>query len=678
MELNPDGLMAYKVTELRAELRKRGLPSTGLKQVLVDRLRDFLLQEQEQDAPADEDEEEVQPRPEEQAPTEIAPFLDVPTVIADASVAEEKVEDAPASAPQPPTSLPEVQKEESVPALEAEVQKEDTETLPATDDVPPAEDVLVTEEEEEDASEPEAMEVSHDEPQQPIEEKTAEEMPSEPVAATSPLPPAPEAAPDVEMEAPDVEMEHAPAPEPESVEPVSESAPEVVAEQTAPETAPETTPETALEVVPEHAPEPVATEPVSEPMPEPVATEPVSKPISEPVATEPIADPTLEPVPEPMSEGPVADSARVEISTAEPMEITPAETATEGTSVSQPAPGTLVSDDVPPETVSVEGMDVDPADSLKRKRRSDTPPPSHLASVEPSAEDDITPPSPKKQRAESPPRRGRDARFKGLFNDSALATDQELEDNDQDEAPVEPSIHPVTRALYIRNFVRPLQEPNLRNHILTLASRSDEEPASSLIESFYLDPIRSHALIVFDTPGSANRVRGGIHNKVFPPEKTRKPLWADFVPEEHVAEWVQREKARGMGARWEISYETVNGEVTAELVEGGMGNAGGRLAGRIGNVSAGAANAAARKRSIDISNAPSGPRRTSESAPGAYIPPPMQSGSTGPREKRPKVMNFDQLFLSTRAKPKLYYLPVDKEVARERLRKQGRDSRGRY
>jgi len=41
-------------------------------------------------------------------------------------------------------------------------------------------------------------------------------------------------------------------------------------------------------------------------------------------------------------------------------------------------------------------------------------------------------------------------------------------------------------------------------------------------------------------------------------------------------------------------------------------------------------------------------------------------------------MNLDQLFLCTRAKPKLYYLPVDKEVARERLRKQGRDSRGRY
>ena len=40
-------------------------------------------------------------------------------------------------------------------------------------------------------------------------------------------------------------------------------------------------------------------------------------------------------------------------------------------------------------------------------------------------------------------------------------------------------------------------------------------------------------------------------------------------------------------------------------------------------------------------------------------------------------MNLDQLFKSTRAKPKLYYLPVDSRVASARLAEQGRDSRGR-
>jgi len=59
-------------------------------------------------------------------------------------------------------------------------------------------------------------------------------------------------------------------------------------------------------------------------------------------------------------------------------------------------------------------------------------------------------------------------------------------------------------------------------------------------------------------------------------------------------------------------------------------------------------------------------------APGSYVPPPMHSGPSGPRGKRAKVMNLDQLFLSTRAKPKLYYLPVDKEVATERMKKYGK------
>lgn len=40
-------------------------------------------------------------------------------------------------------------------------------------------------------------------------------------------------------------------------------------------------------------------------------------------------------------------------------------------------------------------------------------------------------------------------------------------------------------------------------------------------------------------------------------------------------------------------------------------------------------------------------------------------------------MNLDELFLSTRTKPKLYYLPVDKTIAEERLAKMGRDSSGR-
>ena len=232
-------------------------------------------------------------------------------------------------------------------------------------------------------------------------------------------------------------------------------------------------------------------------------------------------------------------------------------------------------------------MDIDPLDSLKRKRRSPSPPPSS----EPLS------PSSKKPRQSSPPRRANN-RFKNLFTESAPTTQQD----DEDDEPVTPSMHPATRALYIRNLVRPMQEANLKNHVLSLATRYDEqEEERELIESFYLDAVKSHALIVFTSVAAATRVRIGVHNKVFPPEKLRKPLWADFIPEDKVQPWIEREKERGMGARWEVGYDSIDGEVTAELIEvgmGGMGGMGGRLANRMGTVGTG------QRGSIDATNAP--------------------------------------------------------------------------
>jgi hypothetical protein len=40
MAIDPDNFMSLKVTELRAELRARGLPCKGLKQELADRLKE--------------------------------------------------------------------------------------------------------------------------------------------------------------------------------------------------------------------------------------------------------------------------------------------------------------------------------------------------------------------------------------------------------------------------------------------------------------------------------------------------------------------------------------------------------------------------------------------------------------------------------------------------------------
>ncbi|KAF8242643.1 hypothetical protein K440DRAFT_616197 [Wilcoxina mikolae CBS 423.85] len=616
MGLNPETLMSLKVTELRTELRKRGLQATGLKQVLVDRLKEDLLKEAEaedEESAQDESAEDVNAEEEETRPEEDA-------------IGTEVVESAKEPSPE---------KRE----LSVVIEKSPVEKVVNYEDDAPVEE----EKEEEEEEEVQEQAVAEDAPTTP-EQTSTEDAPTAQEPLEEDAKPAPEEAPVVDAPA---------TPGPEAMDEVSYDDNDAIEEKPVEK---ELEPIAATEETRSASPDPSPAVPEESP-----EVEMESLPV-EPAPQEDHAKALL------VEDAPT-DAMNATAETAD--ETSPTAAAVDDTTTPPPEP---ISDDIPPETVAVEegeAMEIDPSESLKRKRRSASPRPPHLR--EGDAEQETALPSAKKQRADSPPRRGRDARFKGLFNDNLPAAEQEPEIEDE-ETPIGPALHPATRALYIRNLVRPLQEQALRSHVLALASRNDDDPADALIELFYVDIIKSHALIVFESPTAANRVRVGIHNKIFPAEKTRKPLWADFVPEESVPGWVSREKARGLGTRWEVVYDTVGDEVTAELVEAGMGGAGGRFAGRMGSISAGmgvvpGAGAGRSRGSIDISNAPSGPRRGSDAPP---------AHAKGPTERKPIVMNLDQLFQSTRTKPKLYFLPVAESLARSRLAKQGRDSRGRY
>lgn len=239
-------------------------------------------------------------------------------------------------------------------------------------------------------------------------------------------------------------------------------------------------------------------------------------------------------------------------------------------------------------------------EARKRKRRSASPPPTMDTSSSIPALPE--PPAPldeeeegsvsKRPRQASPQKpRQRDARFKGLFNNGDILPTTECEaaddarDNaahdDDDEPPVKPSLHPATRAIYIRNLVRPINEPMLRAHLITLATGpSATAPAvPEQIDSFFVDTVKSHALITFASIAAATRVRVGVHGKVWPNDRTRKPLWVDFVPEEKVDTWVETER---VGGRWEVVYTVdsgVEGGCQVELVELSGGRGGGRAAG---------------------------------------------------------------------------------------------------
>ena len=265
------------------------------------------------------------------------------------------------------------------------------------------------------------------------------------------------------------------------------------------------------------------------------------------------------------------------------------------------------------------------------------------------------PQSPQPRRAsDAPPPVARgsptSAKFKGLFApaphaDAAPSTGDDLADRD-----VAPALHPTTSALYIRNFMRPLQPHGLKDHLDKLARATGIPPDRDAILDFYLDGIKTHCLVRFASPAAAARVRRAMHERVWPDERTRKSLWADYVPEEQIRAWIQAEQAAGggrgaAGKRWEVVYETAaDAGVTAALQE------------------------------ADPSRARAGPRLTD--APRNGVP---AAASRAPRaavpvaEPRPDVgggfKTLDDLFRSTAAKPKLYFQPVAEGVARRRVEK---------
>lgn len=221
-----------------------------------------------------------------------------------------------------------------------------------------------------------------------------------------------------------------------------------------------------------------------------------------------------------------------------------------------------------------------------------------------------------------------------------------------EDATVEAAIHPATCSLYIDGLMRPLQPNGLRNHLISLASTPETTSAANLVTEFWLDPIKTHCFVQFTDIAAASRVRSSIHGKVWPNERNRKSLWADFIPDEKVQEWIRTEEASrnrpGPAARWEIQYQSKEDGTTAVLAEAGsMSRPGPSKALEAGF----------------NRTPPSGPRdsiaqpdRRPSNAPPA---PPARPGQG--------FKPLDELFESTTTKPKLYYLRVPREVADKRL-----------
>ncbi|TVY89716.1 hypothetical protein LAWI1_G003768 [Lachnellula willkommii] len=263
---------------------------------------------------------------------------------------------------------------------------------------------------------------------------------------------------------------------------------------------------------------------------------------------------------------------------------------------------------------------------------------------------------------EQSPSRVRDSRFKDLFPtqpkapslEKSLSRDSAVDALDIDtDRVVSPAVHPATSALYIRDFMRPLNPGQLKSHLIILATPPGHNPDPDVIVNFYLDPIRTHAFISLTSVSAAVRIRSSIHDLIWPDERTRKPLWADFIPAEKVEDWIHEEQStisggRAAGKKWEVYYYTnEDNNTTATLQE---------------------VNPFPQAQPVP---------RPSDSLPSPPVPTKprgIEGAPLGPRaEIQIRAANsfstLDRLFEVTTAKPALYYKPVPKELADRRLDK---------
>lgn len=269
--------------------------------------------------------------------------------------------------------------------------------------------------------------------------------------------------------------------------------------------------------------------------------------------------------------------------------------------------------------------------------------------------------APKKESAsfdDDFPARNRDSRqFKNLFSgetqSNAMAVSRShdsFEEAEPDRA-IAPAIHPATSALYIRDIMRPLNLTQLKKHLATLAAPPGQESDLDVVVNFYIDTIRTHAFVAFTNISAASRVRSALHDRIWPDEKTRKPLWVDFIPVDKVDEWIDRETAefagvRGPAKKWEVYFDVdEDRRVTAVLQEGS------NLlpTQQTRRPSAPVPPLPSPQASRRIENAPSAPRSFNIRGQGA------------------PMAKLDELFRSTATKPMLYYMPVPKELANKRL-----------
>lgn len=259
---------------------------------------------------------------------------------------------------------------------------------------------------------------------------------------------------------------------------------------------------------------------------------------------------------------------------------------------------------------------------------------------------------------------------------------------------VEAARHPSTSTLYLCNFKRPINQQELKAHI-TAAAHGAAVPTSEAgpVKLFYMDKIRSHAFVAFQSVAHAARVRSAMHGKKFPSEPQRDPIWVDFIPDDKVEDFIDQEsqsqsnfqsggRGAGISSRFQVVYRDTETGVEAVLQDVNPM----KQVNRPG-ISTGATN----RQSYPQRNASYTTEPTSTSAIASTVHPDRagfvpQSAANDQRRsphgrgqeverpvRRPHAdhgsgfKELDDLFSSTQAKPRLYFKLPAQELIDDRL-----------
>lgn len=207
-----------------------------------------------------------------------------------------------------------------------------------------------------------------------------------------------------------------------------------------------------------------------------------------------------------------------------------------------------------------------------------------------------------------------------------------------------PALHAPTKAIYITCLSRPLSLSAFTKYVTSLTI-SKNEPVR-----VWLDNIKSHSYIIFDSEEDACVVRDSLNGIAWPANENRRELSVDYIPVENVPGWIEREES-ARGQRYEIVYVKKEGEIIA-----------------LHRVSE--SREAHRIKLIDDNGPPSSSSRKLPQSSDRVIP-------TGPRAAREervevrggekvRIMKPDELFRKTITKPWIYWAEVDEDVVRRR------------